>query len=207
MVKAAQEQLADLGAATLRCYVEPDNTPSILLQKSMGFTEKEFQSFNDLINDGEIMFEIDIPNRLSVIPATKNEEYFVRIMFANNKEALHKENSILPEWEKLLEQNNPDEKHFLICKGAMPVAYMKINGVESVDTAWISMLFVSPKYQRQGIGSFAIQYAEKYVKDKGGSNVVIQTDKDNIPAQKCYSKCGYQLINRGDKYQYVKMIR
>lgn len=43
MAKAAIEKLKELGVDTLRTYVEPSNTPSINLQKSLGFIEKPYE--------------------------------------------------------------------------------------------------------------------------------------------------------------------
>lgn len=191
MVTAAKNHLSGMGAKTLRCYVEPQNLPSIRLQTSLGFLEKPFAPFNGLINDGEIMFECDIPNPLTVTPATSHEAYFVGTLFLQNRAALHADPISLPEWEAFLSMEDPDEIHFLICKGAMPVAYLKINGLLNADMAWISTLFVAPKYHRRGIGTYAIRFAEDFIKNKGFSKVAIQTTVDNTPAQNLYTKCGY----------------
>ncbi len=206
MIHTAINHLSEMGAKTLRCYVEPDNIPSINLQKAIGFVEKPFESFNRLINDGEIMYEIDIPSCLSVIPATIHEAYFIRILYAQNKDALNTQNIGLIEWEELLSVENPDEKHFLICKGALPVGYMKINRLLNKNEAWISMLFVAKNFQRQGVGSFAIAYAEQYLKEKGFDSVAIQTDSGNSAAENCYLKCGYQVFGRDKKIKFRKML-
>lgn len=205
MIRTAMDHLSELGAATLRCYVEPDNIPSRNLQLSVGFSEQPFETFNGFINDGEIMYEARIPNNLTIIHATENEAYFVRILFVQNKETLHAENISL-EWEELLSADDADEKHFLVCKGAMPVAYLKINGLENESEAWISMLFVAKDFQCQGIGSFAITYAEEYVKSKGFASIAIQTDADNMPAQKCYLKHGYHIYEKGTKIKFHKTL-
>jgi hypothetical protein len=129
--------------------VKSNNIPSRNLQAVLGFSEKPFESFNDFANDGEIMYEIDIPSPLTIIPATINEAYFVRILFIQNRDALNDGNITLNEWKEILSVEDPDEKHFLVCKGAMPIAYMKINGLLNTDIAWISMLFVAKNFQRQ----------------------------------------------------------
>ena len=207
MIHTAMIHLSELGAATLRCYVEPENTPSRNLQLSVGFSEQPFETFNNFINDGEIMYEIKIANHLTVIPATENEAYFVRILFVQNKEALNNTDNIsLSEWKELLSVSDTDEKHFLVCKGAMPVAYLKINGLENASEAWISMLFVAKDFQRQGIGSFAITYAEEFVKAKGFTTISIQTDENNLPAQNCYIKCGYHIYENGTKIKFRKTL-
>ena len=204
MIYVAINHLSEMGATILQCYVKPDNIPSRNLQMSLCFLEKPFESFNDFTNDGEIMYELDIPNSLTVIPATINEAYFVRILFVQNKDILNARNISLSGWREILSVDNPDEKHFLVCKGAMPVAYMKINGLLNSDKAWISMLFVAKDFQHQGIGSFALNYAEQYVKGLGFNEIKIQTDKENIAAINCYSNSGYQIDERNSKIKFGK---
>ena len=206
MIRAAISHLSEMGATTLRCYVEPDNIPSRNLQISLGFSEKPFESFNDFINDGEIVYELEIPTQLTIISATIDEAYFVRVLFAQNKDILNVENISLSEWRKILSADNPDEKHFLVCKGTMPVAYMKINGLLETHKAWVSMLFVAKDFQRQGIGSFALNYAEQYVKRLGINVIHIQTDEKNIAAINCYSNSGYQIYEQNSKIKFSKML-
>lgn len=206
MVHTAMNHLSEMGATTLRCYVEPNNTPSRNLQASIGFSVQLFETFNSFVNDGEIMYEIKIPNCLTVIPATVDEAYFVRILFVQNKDALNTKNISLSEWKEILSVDDPDEKHFIVCKGAMPVAYMKINGLESRSEAWISMLFVAKNFQRQGIGSFSINYAEKYIQEKGFKTIAIQTDANNLSAQSCYLKCGYEIFEQSSKIKFRKVL-
>ena len=116
IIRTAINHLSEIGAKTLRCYVEPDNIPSINLQKSLGLVERPFETFNTFTNDGQIMYEIEIPSILSVISATVYEAYFVRMIFVQNKKELHTDNISLSEWKQILSAYDPDEKHFLICK-------------------------------------------------------------------------------------------
>jgi ribosomal protein S18 acetylase RimI-like enzyme len=60
------------------------------------------------------------------------------------------------------------------------------------------MLVVSNKHHRQGVGTFAIQYAEEYVKSKGFNKMGIHTTEDNIIAQNLYKKCGYVITEYKD---------
>ena len=206
MIRTMINHLSEIGATKLRCYVEPNNVPSRNLQAVLGFSEKPFESFNDFINDGEIMYELDIPCPLTIIPATINEAYFARILFIQNRDVLNHGNINLSEWKEILSVEDPDEKHFLICKGAMPVAYMKINGLLNTDKAWLSMLFVAKDFQHQGIGSFALKYAEEYVKKRGFNVINVQTDKENITAINFYSKFGYQIYDQNSKIKLSKII-
>ena len=53
MIRAAMHHLSEMGASTLRCYVEPDNIASRDLQLSMGFSKQPFATFDNFANDGE----------------------------------------------------------------------------------------------------------------------------------------------------------
>ena len=102
MIEAAKNQLSEIGAQSLCCYVELDNIASRQLQKSVGFNERPFCTFNDFTNDGEIMYEFQIVDNLCIIPATENEAYFVRILFVQNKEKLSVGNIDMNEWKEIL---------------------------------------------------------------------------------------------------------
>lgn len=206
MIFAAINHLSERGAKVLRCYVEPDNIPSRNLQISIGFSEMPFKTFNNFINDGEIMYEIEIPNSFTLIPATINEAYFFWRLFVQNKDVLNSDDISLSKWKELLSVEDPDEMHFLICKGAMPVAYMKLNGLLNKNEAWISMLFVAKDFQRQGTGTYAIKQAERYLKTKGFKTIHIKTTADNLPAQTCYLKCGYEIYSKNAKIEFRKEL-
>ena len=137
------------------------------------------------------MYEIKIPSCFCVIPATETEAYFVRIMFAQNKSELKTENISLHEWKELLSADNSDEKHFLICKGAVPACYMRLSGVSGERKARISMLFVAKALQRCRAGTFALHFAEQYAKENGFDFIVASVDKNNTAAENCFLKCGY----------------
>ena len=208
MVNAARGELSLRGATRLWCYVEPENHASLALQRSLGFTERHFETFNLLINDGQILFECSIPSPFNLLPATVAEAYFACILYAQNREALHSEKLTLPAWKELLSANDPDEAHYLICRGALPVGYLKLNGLMGDEKAWISMLVVAQAHQRTGVGSFALAQAESLLKEKGFSRVGIQTTKDNLPARALYRKMRYtETISRDtDRCFYEKPL-
>lgn len=226
MIRAALWHLSEMGAVRLRCYVAPENAASRSLQLSMGFSEQPFQEFNDLSNDGEIMYEAEVPSGLSVISATEDEAYFVRKLFVQNREALHTDNISLAEWRELLSARDSCERHFLVCKGAMPVGYMKagksgslparidnpgslpaqINGLGHGGEARISMLFVAKAFQRQGIGSFAVRNAEEYARREGYTVLAAQADRDNIPVRNFLLKCGFQISGQEPETIFRKAL-
>ncbi len=199
MLALAEQYLFDKWCTALRCYVEQDNTPSLDLQKKHGFAEKPFQPFNNLINDGKLMFEKKLYPFNASAAVGREDARYAALIYEKNIEVLHGNEITYNEWCTLLSADDSDERHFLIRKGALPCAYLKINGIDSGSTGWISMLAVEPAFQRKGVGEYAVRFAEKYFKEKGKSAVSINTTEDNIPAQKLYEKCGYSVFQKSDR--------
>ena len=140
------------------------------------------------------MFEKALPTFNVTEAHGKTAAQYIAAIFGSNAEALHSRTIPYREWCGLLSANDPDEKHFLICKGAVPCAYLKVNGLESGDeTGWISMLAVAPSFQRNGAGIYAVRFAEEFLRNVGKSCVRIHTTRDNLPARSLYEKCGYSL--------------
>ena len=153
-----------------------------------------------------------------------------------NKAALHPANRNLTEWHEVFTKNltDPDEANFIICKDSYPVAWLKINGLQTgelqtsesqtagiqanelqsdgdnacpnpdlirqsdIIKAWIAMLVVGEYCQRQGIGSYAVRYAEDFVRSKGFKILGIHTTIENVAAQRCYKKLGYRIHEEGE---------
>lgn len=114
----------------------------------------------------------------------------------NNITALHSTNHSLAEWKCIYEVNSydADEENFLICADNDVCAWLKLNGLLNADTAWISMLVVSDKYKRQGVGKFAVEYAFEYLHSKGFNQIGVQTTKDNVAAINLYKKYGFNIV-------------
>ncbi|MFR5865271.1 MAG: GNAT family N-acetyltransferase [Acutalibacteraceae bacterium] len=174
--------------------MEPQNTPSLRLQEKAGFLEKPFENFNHLQNEGRIMLECELPLPFAVIPATADEACFVFSLYAQNRTALHAGSITLSEWRELLACGDADEAHFLICTGAMPAAYMKLNGLLNTDTAYLSMLFVAKRHQRRNL-PFCGRIRGTLLAARGSAAVGVQTTADNLPAQALYKACGYSDVS------------
>lgn len=127
-----------------------------------------------------------------------NDAHLISGLYDNNVEPLHGTTITQEEWWRRLSQNDPDEAHFIICKGAMPVAWLKLNGISDGETGWISMLAVDPPMQRKGVGKYAIEFSEQFFRSIGKKKVGIHTTDDNIPAQNLYKKCGYEITEYGE---------
>lgn len=212
LLETAEQVLSDKWCHTLRCYVEPDNEISLRLQREYGFTECTYKTFNNLINDGQIMFEKTLATFNTAQVTEKNGARYISDIFNENAALLHSDIIPYREWCSLISANDPDEKHFLICKGAVPCGYLKINGLENGDDGWISILAVASAFKRKGIGQYAVSFAEGFLRTNGKSCVKIHTTNDNLPAQRLYEKCGYILhdcteaITDNEKLTYFKQI-
>lgn len=116
---------------------------------------------------------------------TVREKLDVKIvanLYNRNLKALHGDKISYDEWCKSILNNDTDEENFLICRGLMPVAWLKINGLENAEVGYISMLAVEPKYQYYGVGTFAVEFANSFLHDKGKRFVRVQTTADNLSA-------------------------
>lgn len=113
----------------------------------------------------------------------------------NNMTALHTNLISLEEWQSVFSQaeSDTDEESFIVYKNNTPCAWLKLNGLQNKDTAWISMLAVSEIFKRQGVGKYAVEFAVEYLTKLGFKNCKLHTTKDNLPAINLYSKCGFIL--------------
>ena len=95
--------------------------------------------------------------------------------------------------EAFIRNTEEDEHNFIIRKGVVPIAWLKLNGFSN-DSLWISMLIVHKKYRNLGAGTFALQYAEKFALSTGRQHIYLHTTQDNISAQSLYQKAGFKIV-------------
>lgn len=195
MLETAIEAIKDRGGTVLRCYVEPDNCVSLNLQEKFSFEQKSYQTFMELINDGQLMFEKEIAP-YHAEKADTSAAIYITMLYGKNVDTLHGNEIGYNEWCETISANDEDEAHFLIYKGAIPVAWLKINGLCDNNSSWISMLAVEPKYQKQGVGTFAVDFAEQFCKSEGKKLLFIKTTEDNTAAKKLYLKCGFAVCDK-----------
>ena len=67
------------------------------------------------------------------------------------------------EWKKILTEESKYTKHFLICKGAIPIAYIRIEKAEETDNTKISMFFVADGFDYEEIYNYGNDFANNYV--------------------------------------------
>jgi len=132
---------------------------------------------------------------------------FIHQIYEQNRAVLHGDAISQEEWHAYIFGEDADfnEAHFIIMDGDSPAAWLKLNALNEPDI-WISMLVVDREFQRRGIGSFAIQFAETRAKDHAKRAVRVQTTKDNIIAKACYLNCGYEKMTGTRTYQKFQKI-
>ena len=118
---------------------------------------------------------------------------FVDAVYAENIEILHGDPISLQEWaDSLIDNADPSEVNFVIFIDEEPGAWLKINGLDE-EEIYISMLVVTKRYQRKGVGCYALQFAEQYDLERGKNAVKILTTKDNAAAISLYLAQGYEI--------------
>ncbi|MDD4164618.1 MAG: GNAT family N-acetyltransferase [Eubacteriales bacterium] len=177
-------------------YLNTDPITGVPFWTAMGFTATDEVS----PENNMVIYEKEV-SILNVVPMKiEHIEFVYQIKSCVcNKAALHGGDMTLDEWKQACLKNlaDPDETNFIIQKGIIPVAWLKVNSLKS-SWAWISMLVVHEKFHRQGIGSFAVQYAEDFVRSKGINIIGIHTTVDNIAAKNCYKKLGYHIHDEAE---------
>ncbi len=119
---------------------------------------------------------------------------FVDDVFRQNREVLHGGVISTDEWYACLYlEVDSDERNFIITANGENAAWMKLNGWNAEEEIYIAMLVVAKEYQRHGVGSFAVQFAQNCARAENKGTVRIQTTQDNVAAVDFYLKQGYEI--------------
>lgn len=205
IVNTGRQHLSELNAKTLLCTVEPHNEASLNLQKGLGFEQIETQPFEDFEVDGLIMFKLNIITNFNVISLADDFNHLVFIcdLLTNwsNVSALHLKRRCDDEYRQFYKEMREalifgaadDELNYIIRKGVVPIAWLKLNGLSN-DSLWISMLIVHEKYRNLGVGMFALNFVEEFALSTQRNHIYINTTSDNLIAQSLYKKAGYIVV-------------
>lgn len=215
IVNTGRQHLSELNAKTLLCMVEPHNEASLNLQKHLGFEQIPAQPFEDFEVDGLIMFKINISMNFNIVSLTDDFNHlgFICDLLTHppNVLALHLKrirDNECPQFykemrEALLFSAAEDELNYIIRKGVVPIAWLKLNGLSN-DSLWINMLIVHEKYRNLGVGMSALEFVEEFALSTRRRHIYINTASDNLIAQSLYKKAGYIITEEtirqnGDK--------
>lgn len=87
-----------------------------------------------------LRFEIDLLSQYIMRPFTKNDINFIYNLMSeeNNLFALHTDVISLEEWQNVFAQpQDTDEENFIVYKNDIPCAWLKLNGLQNKNIAWI----------------------------------------------------------------------
>lgn len=204
IVNVGRQYLSELNAKRLLCTVDPHNKASLNFQRALGFEQIETQPFEDFEVDGLIMFKMDITTNFNIVSLADDFNHLVFIcdLLANPSNALTLHFNRIPDNEyrqfykemrdSLIFSAADDELNYIIRKGVVPIAWLKLNGL-SDDSLWISMLVVHEKYRRLGVGMFALNFVDEFARSTGRHHIYLHTTSDNYAAQALYKSAGYTV--------------
>lgn len=155
------------------------------------------------------MNESDIFEEYAIAPVNDNADDILFICDlltdSSNASALHVKPLSNDEYRQFYDEMRvalifdvDDELNYIIRKGTIPVAWLKINGL-SVESLWISMLVVHKKYRRQGVGNFAMNFVNEFALSTGRRHIYIHTTADNIAAIALYKKYSYTVTAENER--------
>ncbi len=96
-------------------------------------------------------------------------------------------------------RKDPDEEVLVIvrCGDDTPMGWVGVNGLLSGDrVSWVKMIALLPEFWKQGYGSETIREVKRRLFRRGCSRIRLWTDQCNTPAQDCYRRNGFVVIER-----------
>lgn len=102
----------------------------------------------------------------------------------------------LVDWQDAIKEWNMDcdEEDYIISDGEIPIGWLGINNLESIDkVAYLKLAAILPNYHSKGIGYHAISQIAEMLRRRNYLKVVLYTDQENYKARACYSKCGFEV--------------
>lgn len=210
IVRTGLSHLFDLDAKLLLCTVSPQNIPSQKLQHSLGFSPVPNEPFEFFETDGLLMFRRFVSGSYNMLPLTDDFyglQFIVKLLCdPGTAAALHmrgipreaREAFYEEMHEALFVHGAKDEQNYIIRKGVVPVGWLKLNGFTK-EGMWISMLVVHEKYRCRGVGSFALDFAEKCARSTHRKHIYISTTADNMIALSLYQNAGYTVTAKENR--------
>jgi ribosomal protein S18 acetylase RimI-like enzyme len=87
--------------------------------------------------------------------------------------------------------------HISVAEGG-PAGFVMIGalpgGAEGETHAEVLAIAITPEFQRRGIGSELLQFAQRKVEEMGEQRLFLHTAKENLVAQKLFLRHGYRPV-------------
>ncbi len=116
---------------------------------------------------------------------------------ADIRRALYEPSTCKQDWIEAIQAwaDDDDEVDYIIWKDGIQIGWFAFNGLQSTDgTIYLKMAVILPEFQHRGIGTYVLSQLLDNVRSKGYTSVALFTNQNNICAQKCYTKCGFEII-------------
>lgn len=129
--------------------------------------------------------------------ASQDAEFLFRLM--NDPSVMKALNEVPTEkqdWEEAVSAwaEDADEEGYIVFSSGQPVGWFAVNGLlAGGHTAFLKMAALMPTCQGKQIGPYVVKRILDYLRSKGIASVQLFTNQDNLPAQKCYTKCGFTI--------------
>ena len=98
--------------------------------------------------------------------------------------------------KKILQSKN--EEGLLYQKDGRYVGFMNlsirsdyVNGTDTSPVVFVEAIYILPDYRHRGIGRKFIEYAEKYAKDRGITQLASDCYIDNDLSERFHKSCGF----------------
>jgi len=166
-------------------------TDKEVISKVFPLPEKTFDSFLFL----RYNLKRQEVRKMSIIIATKDHiKEWTNMALALFPESTFEEEFALNQ-EILTLQN---EIGVLYQKDNLYVGYMHlsirndyVNGTDTSPVVFVEAIYVSPDYRKQGIATAFINYAEKYAKEKGITQLASDCLIENQASENFHKRCGF----------------
>ncbi len=135
---------------------------------------------------------------IRITPVNKNDADFLFCIMNNDVvlNSLHEIPTTIEDWHDAIRiwDGDTDEENYIIWSFDKPIGWFSFNNLQSADRiAYLKMAVILPEYQNKGIGTYVLTYLVAQMKERLYNSIMLFTDKDNINAQKCYRKCGFDV--------------
>ena len=111
--------------------------------------------------------------------------------------ALNEVSTQRSDWEDAISawSADADEEDYIILSGGQPIGWFAVNGLLSENgTVFLKMAALLPEYQSKHIGRRALAQILERLRVLGIKSVRLFTNRDNLAAQKCYTECGFEVM-------------
>ena len=154
---------------------------------------------------------------VKIFEVSENDALFL-CKLMNDKNILDSLNEVptqLSDWIDAISAWNcdDDEEGYIIFDEETPIGWLGVNGLSSENKkAYIKMIVLLPEYQNKGIGSYVVTQLVRNLKLRKFKEIILYTNQNNLRAQKCYAKCGFEVTKgliqkmfNGDMVRRCKM--